>query len=176
MDGSRNCLIIIKLKSQQDKTGMNTMDISIQGICRGNDFMAFFDEAIIERCHYVNSQEERVEQVTKLVDVMMQSGMYGSNVIQITANNPISKVNAPLVRFSVKKFVYDKRRTSEIAVATNNLQVANNINELLPATLSVLENSKINYFSIIKDGDNVYAYLMLNPPHCDDYYYRIMFK
>ena len=152
------------------------MDISIQGICRGNDFMAFFDEAIIERCHYVNSQEERVEQVTKLVDVMMQSGMYGSNVIQITANNPISKVNAPLVRFSVKKFVYDKRRTSEIAVATNNLQVANNINELLPATLSVLENSKINYFSIIKDGDNVYAYLMLNPPHCDDYYYRIMFR
>lgn len=138
--------------------------------------MACFDEAIIERCHYVNSQEERVEQVAKLEYVMMQGGLDGSNVIQISGNNPISRINAPLVRFSVKHFVYDKRRTAEIAVAANNLQVANNINELLPVTLSALENSKVNYFSIIKDGDNVYSYLMLNPQHCDDYYYRIMFK
>ena len=152
------------------------MDISIQGICKGDDFMAFFDEAIIERCHYVNSQEERVKPVAKLVNVMMQRGMYASNVIQISGNNPISRVNAPLVQFSVKRFVYDNRRTAEIAVATNNIQETNNIIELLPVTLGVLEKSKVDYFSIIKDGDNVYSYLMLNPPHRDDYYYRIMFK
>lgn len=152
------------------------MDISIHEICKGDDFMAFFDEAIIERCHYVNSQEERVEPVAKLVNVMMQRGMFGSNVIQISGNNPISRVNAPLVRFSVKRFVYEKRRSAEIAVATNNIQETNNITELLPVTLGVLEESKVDYFSIIKDADNAYSYLMLNPPHHDDYYYRIMFK
>lgn len=152
------------------------MNISIQEICRGEAFMTFFDEAIIERCHYLNSQEERVEQVFKLENVSIQSGMYGPNVIQISGYNPKFKVNAPLVRFSVKQFVYDKQGTAEIAVAANNIQVANNINELLPVTLSGLDDSKTTYFSIIKDGDNVYSYLMLNPPHRDDYYYRIMFK
>ena len=106
----------------------------------------------------------------------MQGGMNGSYTIHISGYNPLTHHNAPLVRFSVKQFVYDKQGTAEIAVAANNIQVANNINELLPVTLSGLDDSKTTYFSIIKDGDNVYSYLMLNPPHRDDYYYRIMFK
>lgn len=146
------------------------MSISIQEICRGKAFTAFFDEATIEKCHYINAQEERVEEILTLEGVMMQGGMNGSYTIHISGYNPLTHHNAPLVRFSVRQFSYDKQRTAEMAIATNNLR------KIEPITLGVLENSNPTYFSIIKDGDKQYSWLMLNPPHSDDYYYRIMFK
>ena len=146
------------------------MNLSIHGICRGEAFVAFFDEAIIEKCHYINAQEERVEDILKLEGVMMQGGMNGTYTIHISGHNPIFNINAPLVRFSVTQFSYNKQGTAEMAIATNNLR------KIEPITLRVLENSNPTYFSIIKDGDKQYSWLMLNPPHSDDYYYRIMFK
>lgn len=138
--------------------------------CNDNPVFVYFDEAVIERCHYVNSQEERVEQVFKLGHTEMNIGMLGYNTIHISAYNPTCRLNAPLVRFKVHDFNYRIEKTAEIVFAANNIQ------EILPATLGLLENSHVNYFCIVKDEEKIYAYLMLISPHTDDYYYRIMFK
>ena len=143
------------------------MDVSIKEICQGGAFVIFMDEAVIEKCVYINSQEEHVEQVFKLESVMMQGG---SNSVHIFAYNPVCRLNAPLAKFTVRGFNFQIQRTAEIAIADYGIEM------ISPVTLGVLENSKVNYFSIIKDGSKLYSYLILNPPQNDDYYYRIMFK
>lgn len=171
MPRSRNGLTFIKLKSQQDKTGnRKKMDISIQRICHGEGFTAFFDEAVIEKCYYVNSQEERVEIIHRLESIIIQCGLFGYNTIHISGYDPLCNCNVPLIRFKVPNFNYSKQLSAEIATAVNNIQ------EVLPVSLGILIDSKVNYFSILKDGEKLQSYLILNPPNCDDYYFRIIFK
>ena len=143
------------------------MEISIQEISRGDSFVIFLDEAVIDKCYYVNSQEERVEQIFKLGSVMMQGANYS---IHISAYNPLLNLNASLARFTVRQFDYRTQGTVEMVISNYGIEMES------PVTLGLLENSKVNYFSIVKDGNKLYSYLILNPPQHDDYYYRIMFK
>ena len=143
------------------------MNVSIQDVCKGSAFVVFFDEAVIERCHYVNSQEERVESVLKLESVMIRGG---NKSVQISAYNPMLNLTAPLVDFSVCCYDYRKQGAAEMAIADYGIEMTR------PVTLGVLESSVVNYFSIIIDGQKLYSYLILNPPKHDDYYYRIMFN
>jgi len=50
-----------KTEGPTDKNGMNTMELSIKQISEGGTFMADFKKVVVERCHYVNAVDERVE-------------------------------------------------------------------------------------------------------------------
>ena len=93
-----------------------------------------------------------------------------NSAVQISAYDPLSCVNAPLAAFRVRGYNYQKQRNAEFAIADHGIVM------IKPVILGILENSTVNYFSLIQDGNTMYSYLILNPPQRDDYYYRIEFK
>lgn len=90
--------------------------------------------------------------------------------IRISGFDPICRINAPVAEFSIRSIDYRTARTAECAVAEYGISMVK------PIVMGILEDGEVSYFSIIKDGAKCYSYIILNTPHSDDYYYRIMFK
>ena len=150
------------------------MEVSIKQISEGGSFMVDFDKVIVERCHYVNGVEERVEKTSILSDAtatIMRVSNNGTIFIQVFDNE--FGIEAPLVQFRTTTAFYHKNERAE--VAQTSMVRGNEILEELPITHSSFENGKINMFMISKQNGKIVAFLIVNPNNIDEYYYRIMF-
>lgn len=151
------------------------MKRSIQQISNGATFMVDFKKIVVERCHYINAIEERVEPTSILSNAtatMLRVADNGTIFIQVFDAD--SGKEFPLAQFKVSSFFY--RENDGIELAQTSMIRGNEITEELPITHTELECGKISLFSISKQKGKTIAFLILNPRNIDDYYYRIMFE
>lgn len=137
--------------------------------------MADFEKIVVERCHYVNAVDERVEKTDILSNAtanILRVSNNGTIFIQIFDNDFGREF--PLVQFRVTSALYHKDERAE--VSQTSMMRGNEIIEELPITHGGLENGKINMFMISKQIGKTIAFLIVNPKGIDDYYYRIMFE
>lgn len=150
------------------------MEVSIKQISDGGTFMVDFDKVIVERCHYINAVEERVEKtliLSKARATIMRVSNNGTIFIQVFDNELGQEF--PLVQFRTTTAFYHKDEQAEVS-QTAMIQ-GNEIIEELPITHGGLENGKINLFMISKQNGGAIAFLIVNPQNTDEYYYRITF-
>lgn len=150
------------------------MEVSIKQISEGGTFMADFNKVIVERCHYVNAVEERVEKTLILSDAtatIMRVSNNGTIFIQVFDNE--FGIEAPLAQFRTTTALYHKDERAE--VSQTSMVLGNEIIEELPITHTDFENGKINMFMISKQQGKTIAFIIVNPKDNDEYYYRIMF-
>ena len=151
------------------------MELSIKQISNGAPFVAEFKKIVVERCHYVNAVDERVEPTSILANAkatIMRVTNNGTIFVQVFDNDFGREF--PLAQFRVNSAFYHNGEHAE--VSQTSMVRGNEIIEELPVTLSELEDGKINMFMISKQQGEVVAYLILNPKGIDDYYYRVMFR
>ena len=137
--------------------------------------MANFEKVVVERCHYVNAVDERVEKTSILSNAtatIMRVTNNGTIFIQVFDNDFGREF--PLVQFRVTSAFYHKDERAE--VSQTSLMRGYEIIEELPITHSGLENGIINMFMISKQQGKTIAFLIINPKDIDDYYYRIMLE
>ncbi len=150
------------------------MEISIKQISEGGTFMADFNKVIVERCHYVNAAEERVEKTLILSNAtatIMRLSNNGTILIKVFDDE--FGVEAPLAKFRITSAYYHKGQRSEVSQTA--MVRGNEIIEELPITHSDFEDGKISMFMISKQHGKAVAFLIVNPNDIDEYYYRIMF-
>lgn len=150
------------------------MEVSIKQISEGGTFMADFNKVIVERCHYVNAVEERVEKTLILSDAtatIMRVSNNGTIFIQVFDNE--FGTEAPLAQFRTTTAFYHKDERAE--VSQTSMVRGNEIIEELPITHTDFENGKINMFMISKQQGKTIAFIIVNPKDTDEYYYRIIF-
>lgn len=146
---------------------------SIKQISEGAPFMADFTKVAVQRCHYINATDERVEQMSFLdqaTATILRVSDKGTIFIQLVDHG----VERPLVHFKAKTAFYNKSEHSE--VSQTSMLRGDEIVEELPISFNELEHGKVNLFSISKQNGETIAFLIINPANVDDYYYRIMFR
>ena len=151
------------------------MELSIKQISEGGTFMADFKRDTVERCHYVNAIDERVEKTSILSNAtasILRVSNNGTIFIQVFDNDFGREF--PLAQFKVTSAFYHKDERAE--VAQTSMMRGNEIIEELPITHGGLEGGKINMFMISKQQGKIIAFLIVNPNNIDDYYYRIKFE
>lgn len=150
------------------------MEVSIKQISEGGTFMADFNKVIVERCHYVNAVEERVEKTLILSDAtatIMRVSKNGTIFIKVFDNE--FGIEAPLAQFRITTAFYHKDERAE--VSQTSMVRGNEIIKELPITHTGFEYGKINMFMISKQKGKMIAFIIVNPKDIDGYYYRIMF-
>lgn len=151
------------------------MELSIKQISEGGTFMADFKKIVVERCHYVNAVDERVEETEILSNAtatILRVSNNGTIFIQVFDNNFGREF--PLAQFRITSAFYHKDERAE--VSQTSMVRGNEIIEELPITLSGLESGKINMFMISKQQGKTIVFLIVNPKGIDNYYYRIKFE
>lgn len=151
------------------------MELSIKQISNGAPFMAKFKKVIVERCHYVNVVDERVEKTSILSNAeatIMRVSNNGTIFVQVFDRDFGREF--PLVQFRINSSFYHKNERAE--VAQTSMMRGNEIVEELSVTHSGFEDGKINMFMISKQQDETVAFLILNPQGIEEYYYRVMFR
>jgi len=154
---------------------MNTMELSIKQISEGGTFMADFKKVVVERCHYVNAVDERVEKTDILSNAtanILRVSNNGTIFIQVFDNNFGREF--PFAQFRITSAFYHKDERAE--VSQTSIMRGNEIIEEMPITHGGFEDGKINMFMISKQQGETIAFLIVNPKDIDDYYYRITFR
>lgn len=150
------------------------MEISIKQISEGGAFMVVFNKIIVEKCHYVNAVEERVENTSILNNAtatILRVSDNGTIFIQVFDND--FGIEAPLTQFRTTSAFYHKDEQAE--VSQTSMVRGNEIIEEMPITHNSFENAKISMFIISKQHEKTIAFLIVNPIDTDEYYYRVMF-
>lgn len=150
------------------------MEMSIKEISEGGTFMASFNKVKVDRCHYVNSIEERVEQTTILSNAtanIMRVSNNGTIFVQVFDNNFGREF--PLAQFRITSAFYHKNEQAEVSQTC--MVRGNEIIEEMPITHGGFEDGKINMFMISKQQGKIVAFIIINPRNIDRYYYRVMF-
>lgn len=150
------------------------MTISIKQISEGGTFLASFNKVVVERCHYVNAREERVENTTilsKATANILRVSNNGTIFIQVHDNE--FGMEFPLTQFRVNSAMYHKDERAE--VSQTSLLRGDEIIEERPITHPDLKGGEVNLFMISKQKEKTIAFLIVNPNDTDEYYYRIMF-
>lgn len=150
------------------------MEISIKQISEGGAFMVVFNKVIVEKCHYVNAVEERVENTSILNNAtatILRVSDNGTIFIQVFDND--FGIEAPLTQFRTTSAFYHKDEQAE--VSQTSMVRGNEIIEEMPITHNSFENAKISMFMISKQHEKTIAFLIVNPIDNDEYYYRVMF-
>lgn len=148
--------------------------VSIKQIVEGGTFMADFDKVIVERCHYVNAVEERVEKTSILSNTT-------ADIMRVCNNGPILikvfdndfGIEVPLAKFRITSAFYHKDERAEISQTC--MVHGNEIIEEMPITNGSFEDGTISMFMISKQQGKTVAFIIVNPKDVDEYYYRIMF-
>lgn len=149
------------------------MELSIKKISEGAPFMVDFKNVEVERCHYVNAFDERIEStsiLSKATATFLRVTTNGTIFVQITNQG----IEQPLVQFKVTTAFYHKDEQAEASQTA--IIRGNEIIEVLPVSLKELEQGKVNLFFISIQKGKAMASLILNPPSTSDYYYRILFR
>lgn len=137
--------------------------------------MANFKKLVVERCHYVNAVDERVEKTSILSNAtasILRVSNKGTIIIQVFDNDFGREF--PLAQFRITSAFYHKDERAE--VSQTSMVRGNEIIEETPIAHGGLEDCKINMFMISKQQGKTIAFLIVNPKNPDDYYYRIMFE
>ena len=150
------------------------MNVSIKQISEGGTFLVSFNKVIVERCHYVNAVDERVEETSILSNAT-------ATIMRVTHNGTIFVQvfdkdfgrEFPLAQFKTTTAFYHKDERAE--VAQTSMMRGNEIIEEMPITHGSLEDGRINLFMISKQQGKTVAFIIVNPKDVDEYYYRIMF-
>jgi hypothetical protein len=151
------------------------MELSIKQISEGGTFMVDFKKVVVERCHYINAVDERVEDTEILLNStasIMRVSNNGTIFIQIFNNEFGSEF--PLAQFRITSAFYHKDGENEIS--QTSLVRGNEIIEELPVSHNGFEDGNISMFMISKQQGKIIAFMIVNPKDIDDYYYRIMFE
>lgn len=151
------------------------MEISIKQISNGGTFMADFNTIEVERCHYINAIEERVEKTTilsgaKATMLRVQNG--GTIFVQLMMNG----AECMFAQFKATTSFYHKDDEHDVEMSQTAIVRGNEIIEEYPITIEELENGKISLFSISKQKGRLISFFIINPKHHDDYYYRVKFE
>lgn len=151
------------------------MEISIEKISKGDIFCVEFNSIKVERCHYINASEERVENTTilsntKAVMLRVQNG--GTIFVQLT----IQGRERIFAQFKTLFSFYHKDENHNVEVAQTAMVRGNEIKEEYPIDIEELEYGKINLFSISKQKGRIISFFIINPKSHDDYYYRVIFS
>ena len=136
--------------------------------------MADFKKVIVERCHYVNAVDERVEMtsiLSKATASIFRVSNNGTVFIQVFDKEFGREF--PFTQFRITSAFYHKDERAE--VSQTSMMRGNEIIEEMPITHSGLEDGIINMFMISKQKGKVIAFLVVNPKDVDSYYYRIVF-
>lgn len=151
------------------------MEISIKQISNGGAFMADFNSIVVERCHYINAMEERVEKTTilsgaKATMLRVQNG--GTIFVQLMING----VERIFAQFKATISFYHKDNEHDVEVSQTAIVRGNEIIEEYPIDIVELEEGKINLFSISKQKGRLISFFIINPKNHEDYYYRVKFE
>lgn len=150
------------------------MILSIKQISEGGIFMADFNKITVERCHYVNAIEERVEKTSILSHAtaqIMRVSINGTIFVQVFDND--FRCELPLAQFRITSAFY--RKNEQVEVSQTCMMRGNEIIEEMPITHGGFEGSKINMFMISRQQGKTIACIIANPKGIDEYYYRIIF-
>lgn len=150
------------------------MVTTIKQISEGGAFMADFNKIIVERLHYINAIEERVEKTTILSNAtanIMRVSNNGTILVQVFDNDLGREF--PLAQFRITSAFYHKDERAE--VCQTSIIHGNEIIEEMSITHGGFENGKINMFMISKQHGKTISFIIINPQNIEDYYYRIMF-
>lgn len=150
------------------------MELSIKKISEGAPFMADFRKVKVERCHYINVFDERIEATSILSQAtatIFRVTTNGTIFVQITKQGIEPK---SLVQFKTTTAFYHK--DGQVEVSQTAMVRGDEIIEEVPINLIDFEHGKVKLFFIsIQDGKAM-ATIILNPPSTNDYYYRILFR
>lgn len=136
--------------------------------------MADFNKIIVERCHYVNTFEERTEKTSILSNAsatILRVSNNGTIFVQVFDNDFHREF--PLAQFRTISAFYHKDERAE--VSQTSMVRGNEIIEEMPITHGGFEDGKINMFMISEQQGKTIAFIIVNPKDIDEYYYRIMF-
>ena len=92
------------------------MELSIKQISEGGTFMADFKKIVVERCHYVNAVDERVEETEILSNAtatILRVSNNGTIFIQVFDNNFGREF--PLAQFRITSAFYHKDERAEVS-------------------------------------------------------------
>ena len=148
--------------------------VSIKQISEGGTFMVDFNKVIVERCHYVNAVEERVEKTSILSNAtadIMRAFNNGPILIGVFDND--FGIEVPFAKFRITSAFYHKDERAEISQTC--MVRGNEIIEEMPITNGSFEDGTISMFMISKQQGKTVAFIIVNPKDVDEYYYRIMF-
>lgn len=147
------------------------MDYSLENIGKGKGFFLDFDKVWIDKCFYINRNEEKVEKV----DVLTNSAK--TTIVRFMDNDFI-KVDlhqfglvVEIASFDVSRFTYYKSDKIELVQADNSY--GGGLSGLTPARIPQMEFGKISMFQMSKQQNQLVAFLITNPDGVNDYYYRI---
>lgn len=150
------------------------MEISIKQISEGGTFMAEFNKIIVERCHFINADEERIEEtliLSKATASIMR--VFNNGPILIKIFDDEFGIEVPLTKFRITSSFYRKNERAEFSQTA--LLRGDEIIEELPITHSDFEDGRINMFMFSKQQGKMIAFLIVNPKGINEYYYRIVF-
>lgn len=150
------------------------MVVLIKQISEGGTFIANFNKIIVERCHYINAVEERVEKTSILSNataVIMRVSNNGTIFVQVFDNDFGREF--PLSQFRITSAFYHKDEQAEVSQTC--MVRGDEIIEDMPITYSGFEDGKINMFMISKQQGKTIAFIIVNPKDVNEYYYRIGF-
>ena len=151
------------------------MELSIKQINNGGSFMADFNSIEVERCHYINAMEERVEKtsiLSKAKATMFRVQNGGTIFVQIMMNG----AERVFTQFKATASFYHKDVEHDVEMSQTAIVRGDEIIEEYPIDIEGLENGKINLFSISKQKGGLIVFFIINPPKNDDYYYRVRFE
>lgn len=151
------------------------MELSIKQVSTGGAFMVDFNTIEVERCHYINAMEERVEKTSilsgaKATMLRVQNG--GTIFVQLMMNG----AERIFAQFKASPFFYHKDDTNNVEMAQVAIVRGNEIVEEYPIDIKELECGRINLFSISKQNGRIISFFIINPQNHDDYYYRVKFE
>lgn len=150
------------------------MVVLIKQISEGGTFIANFNKIIVERCHYINAVEERVEKTSILSNataVIMRVSNNGTIFVQVFDNDFGREF--PLSQFRITSAFYHKDEQAEVSQTC--MVRGDEIIEDMPITYSGFEDGEINMFMISKQQGKTIAFIIVNPKDVNEYYYRIGF-
>ena len=151
------------------------MELSIKQISDGGTFMVDFNSVVVDRCHYINAVEERVEKTTILSGAnatMLRVQNRGTIFVQLLMNGS----ERVFAQFRTNSSFFHKDDVHNVEMASTSVIRGNEIIEEYPIDIEGLENGKINLFSISKQKGRLISFFIINPKNHDDYYYRIKFE
>lgn len=148
------------------------MGTSIKRISEGSPFTVEFKKVMVERCHYINATEERIEKMSLFSSasaLMVRAFEDDTIFVQIIKDGQ----EFPFVHFRVNTAFYHKDERAESSQTA--LVRGTEIVEEFPINIKELEHGKIGLFNISIQRGMVIAHLLLNLPDNNDYYYRLTF-
>lgn len=152
------------------------MENSIKDIINGIHTFITFEKVVVEKCTYINRDEEKIEILPTFNQATATLGCGGGHYHFDVLDRKFSLL-VPFAIFNVNaQFFYRQESFGEMAHI--NLSRGNEIQMSRPlvAPYPINDNCKITLFGISRQHGKLIAFLLLTPDSNDDYYFRVKFE